>query len=233
MDYREHAPGAVLASWLHCGWERRGDGGDPVRVVPDGSIDIVWTDGAGLHVVGANTTAFLVDVPAGVRVAGARMRPGAGAALLGIDAAALRDTRVPLDEIWDDDARRLEERVATSGAPLGALLAALAERAPRTAPPDPLIAAAVERLHEPRTRVEQLADELALSARQLRRRFEASVGYGPKRLARVLRLERALASARAGEELAAAAAEAGYADQPHLVHECRALAGVTPAVLLH
>jgi AraC-like DNA-binding protein len=57
--------------------------------------------------------------------------------------------------------------------------------------------------------------------------------HAPKRLARVLRLERALAAARAGEELARAAAEAGYADQAHFSHDCRALAGVAPSALLH
>jgi AraC-like DNA-binding protein len=232
MDYREHAPGAALASWLQCSWERSGDGGAPVRVVPDGCIDIVWMDDLGLQVVGANTTAFLVDVPDGVRVAGVRMKPGAGAALLGVDALALRDARIALATIWQDEGRRLEQRVAQSANRLDALLRALAERAPQTAAPDPLVRAAVTRLREPRARVELLAHELQVSARQLRRRFEAAVGYGPKRLARVLRLERALAAARSGEELALAAAGAGYADQPHFAHDCRALAGVSPATLL-
>ena len=233
MSYREHAPAAALVPWLQCGWERRGDGGEPVRVLPDGCIDIVWTQGAGTQVVGANTTAFLVDVPAGVQVAGLRMRPGAGAALLGVDAAALRDARLPLEEVWDEEGRRLDERVEACGYPLRALLAALRTRAPQLAAPDPLVSAAVARLHDPRARVEALADELAVSARQLRRRFDAAVGYGPKRLARVLRLERALAAARAGEELALAAAGAGYADQAHFANDCRALAGVAPSALLH
>lgn len=233
MSYREHAPAAALAPWLECGWERNGDGGAPVRVLPDGCIDIVWTEGGGMQVVGPNTAAFLVGVPAGVRVAGVRMRPGAGASLLGLDAAELRDARMPLEIVWDDDGQRLAERVEASSQPLGALLAALAARAPQIAPPDPLVSAAVARLRDPRARVEALAGELGVSARQLRRRFEAAVGYGPKRLARVLRLERALEAARAGEELAWAAAAAGYADQAHFVHDCRALAGVAPSRLLH
>jgi AraC-like DNA-binding protein len=48
----------------------------------------------------------------------------------------------------------------------------------------------------------------------------------------VLRLERALGAARGGEELAQAAAGAGYADQAHFAHDCRALAGVPPSALL-
>ena len=232
MSYREQAPAAALAPWVACIWERAGDGREPVRVVPDGCIDIVWTDGAGTQVVGANTSAFLVDVPAGVRVAGVRMRPGAGAALLGIDAAALRDARVPLSAVWDDEGRRLAERLDAAPDPAGTLAALLAARAPQAAPPDPLVRAAVRRLRDPSARVATLAGELDVSARQLRRRVECAVGYGPKRLARVLRLQRALDAARAGEDLAGAAAGAGYADQAHLTHDCRALAGVAPSALL-
>ena len=232
MAYREHAPSGPMAPWLACAWERRGEGA-PVRVLPDGCIDIVWIEGSGTQVVGANTAAFLATTPVGARVSGVRMLPGAGAALLGVDAAALRDARVPLADVWADDGRALEERVQTAADPVAALLAELCARAPRLARPDPLVRAAVGRLHDPRARVEGLAAELAVSARQLRRRFEASVGYGPKRLARVLRLERALRAARAGEELALAAAGAGYADQAHFGHDCRALAGVAPSALLH
>ncbi len=77
MTYREHPAPAALAAWLECTWERRDGGGAPVRVVPDGCIDIIWTQGAGAHVVGPNTTACLVALDAGVSVVGARMRPGA------------------------------------------------------------------------------------------------------------------------------------------------------------
>jgi AraC-like DNA-binding protein len=232
MSYREHPPATALAPWLACAWERRGDGGAPVRVLPDGCIDIVWTEGRGAQVAGPNTTAFLVGVQAGVRVAGVRMRPGAGAALLGVDAGALRDAHIPLADVWGDEGRRLEELLDGGDDRVGELLAALCARAPRIAPPDPLVRAAVRRLHDPRARVETLARELDVSARQLRRRFESAVGYGPKRLARVLRLERALGVARGGGELAWAAATAGYADQAHFAHDCRALAGVSPSALL-
>jgi AraC-like DNA-binding protein len=233
VSYREHPPPPALAPWLACAWERRGHGpAEPVRVLPDGCIDIIWAQGGGVQVVGANTTAFVVALTSGVRIAAVRMRPGAGAALLGVDAAALRDARRPLADVWHDDARRLEERLENAEDLVGALLAALAARAPHTAPPDPLVRAAVQRLHDPRARVEGLAGELSVSVRQLRRRVESAVGYGPKRLARVLRLERALGAARGGDDLARAAAAAGYADQAHLAHDCRALAGVSPSALI-
>ena len=232
MSYREHPPPPALTPWVACAWERRADGGAPVRVLPDGCIDVVWTEGRGVQVVGPNTTAFLVPLADGVRVVGARMLPGAAAPLLGIDAARLRDAGIALERVWADEGRRVAYDVDASADRVAALLAALEARAAAAAPPDPLVVAAVARLRQPRARVEPLSRELHVSVRQLRRRFEAAVGYGPKRLACVLRLQRALAAARGGDELAQAAAAAGFADQAHFAHDCRALAGVTPSALL-
>ena len=79
-------------------------------------------------------------------------------------------------------------------------------------------------------RVGELAHELGLSERQLLRRFDDAVGYGPKVLARVLRLQRLLALPP-GAGLAEAALEAGYADQAHMSAEVRRLTGLTPAEL--
>lgn len=232
VTYREHAPPVALAPWVACGWERRDGAGPPVRVVPDGCIDVIWTAGAGTQVVGANTTAFLVSLATGTHVAGVRFRPGAAPPLLGVDAAALTDARLPLDALWGDDGRRLAAALEHDADPLALLLAMLADRARAADPADPLVRAAVTRLHDPAARVTELARELHVSERQLRRRVAGAVGYGPKRLARVLRLGRALAAARAGQDLGRVAADAGYADQAHFTHDCRALAGVPPSRLL-
>ncbi|HEY0938357.1 MAG TPA: helix-turn-helix domain-containing protein, partial [Trebonia sp.] len=73
-----------------------------------------------------------------------------------------------------------------------------------------------------------------LSERQFRRRCHAAAGYGPKTLQRVLRFQRFVRIVDAAgdtPDLAAAAVRAGYADQPHLTRECRALSGHTPAEL--
>ncbi len=51
-------------------------------------------------------------------------------------------------------------------------------------------------------------------------------GTGPKTLARILRLQTAVALARAGRPFADVAVTAGYADQAHLSRDVKALAGV-------
>lgn len=232
MAYREHPPSPGLAPWVQCAWQRSGDGTTPVRVVPDGCIDIVWTEGAGTQIVGPNTRAFLVALALGTRVAGVRMRPGAAPALIGVNAGALRDARVPIGDLWGDAGHRLAEALDEGDDRIRLLLDALHRRSLRAARPDPLVDCAVAYLDDPTMGMSKLARELSVSERQLRRRFEAMVGYGPKRLSRVLRLQRALDDARTGTALGRVAADAGYADHAHFVHDCRDLAGVSPSTLL-
>jgi AraC-like DNA-binding protein len=79
--------------------------------------------------------------------------------------------------------------------------------------------------------VAALADALGCTPRSVHRRCLAAFGYGPATLRRVLRFRRAAALLRAGVAPAEAAAVSGYADQPHLSRETRALAGVSPGQL--
>ncbi len=210
-----------------------GDGGH--RVLPDACVDLVWREDAGLEIAGPDTAAWVAAMPAGSRAAGVRVRPGAAAAVLGRDVRGFLDARVPASGVWGDDARRLEERLEGAGDPSALMGAWLAERRPAEAP-DPLVAAVAARLEgDPGARVQLIAAEVAIGERQLRRRVAAAVGYGPKRLARVLRMQRALRLRAERPEIgwAGVAAAAGYADQPHLVEDVRALAGVTPTALDH
>jgi AraC-like DNA-binding protein len=233
VSYREHPPTPALAPWLACTWERRGEGAAPVRVLPDGCIDVIWTEGSGVALVGPNTTAFEATVPAGRRMVGARLRPGAAPALLGIAAPRLRDARPDIISVLGDEGRRLGAALDVGADPVADLRAWLSARGRRAASPDPLVLGAVARLDRAcPDGVRGVAAELGLSERALRRRVTATVGYGPKRLARVLRLWRALGAARAGEELASAAFQAGYVDQAHFSHDCRELAGVPPSALV-
>ena len=75
------------------------------------------------------------------------------------------------------------------------------------------------------------ADALGWTTRSLHRRCLDWFGYGPSVLRRVLRFRGALALLRAGAPPADVAARAGYADQPHLSREVRALGGQAPSRL--
>ncbi|MGK5640854.1 helix-turn-helix domain-containing protein [Streptomyces sp. URMC 126] len=220
--YRERAsrrvPGAVL-------WTRADGAAGPVRVVPDGCMDLIAVDGR-LIVAGPDTRAHLVEAVPGAVYTAMRFRPGTGAALLGVRADELRDRRVPLEDLWPGRrARLVAQRVAESPLPGRALEEVVGGRAAVDAY-DPLAGAvlASARRGEP---VSVLAARLGLGERQVHRRSLRAFGYGPKTLARVLRANRALESARAGVRFADVAVACGYADQAHLAREVRRLTGVT------
>jgi transcriptional regulator GlxA family with amidase domain len=119
------------------------------------------------------------------------------------------------------------------GPSLAYLVTATAARLRDAPPVDPLVRRAAEKLNDPRVRVAEIAADAGLSQRHLLRRFRTTVGYGPKTLARVLRLQRFLAAIRTGGDDAAwLAADAGYADQSHLTRDCTELAGATPGELI-
>jgi AraC-like DNA-binding protein len=227
--YREFAPPASARDAIACFWLRRGDG-SATRVLPDACADIVWRSDRGVMVAGPDTAAWLSQTRRDELIIGARLLPGAGREALRVPLSELRNQRVPLVELGLDRERRL----GTDADPNQAmrLLVAMVTALVSERRPDQAVQSAVLRLRDPRQRIDRLAGELGYSERQLRRRFEAGVGYGPKTLQRVLRLRRFLARAAADNDLAAAAYDAGYADQPHLGRECRALTGLSPRQLV-
>ena len=241
-SYREFRPAPALAPHVLCLWSQvTGDGGraHQQRVLPDGCADIVWIGAAAPVVAGPATRTVIAELPTRSIVIGVRFHPGAAPCLLDPPASELLDRETPLREIWGPSADELWQRIGATPNVAGKLAvaeAALAARAAAARPCDPLVAAAVRWLaRHPGGRVERLGALLGIGDRQLRRRFRTSVGYGPKNLQRVLRLQRLLALAGRGPErlpLAALAAEAGYADQAHMTRELGELAGRVPSALL-
>jgi AraC-like DNA-binding protein len=240
LGYGERAAPADLAGVVVCTWLGYGRSA-PSRILPDGCADVIWAPGRAPFVAGPDTHAKLETLPPGPRV-GIRFRTGAAGALLGLPARAIRDLRVPLAELWPREAAlRLAEALAASDTfecRLAALEAAVRERARSASAPDPTVLAAAAAIgRRVRAGAAGAAGEPAgavpVGERQLRRRFADAVGYGPKQLERVLRLQHFLGLARApvARPLAELALAAGYADQPHLGRECRDLAGLTPAAL--
>ncbi|KKZ72980.1 helix-turn-helix domain-containing protein [Streptomyces showdoensis] len=194
-------------------------------VLPDGCMDLIWADGR-LLVAGPDTRAYLPESPA-AHYAGVRFAPGEAPGVLGVEASGLRDLRVDLAELWGArEARRLADGVTGAADRAAALEELVLRRAAGSPAPDPLLRAVVARLRSGEA-VGAAADAVGLGARQLHRRSLAAFGYGPKTLARILRLQRALALVRAGVPYAAAAYRAGCTDQAHLAREMRALTGTT------
>ncbi|MGH3703448.1 MAG: helix-turn-helix domain-containing protein, partial [Agromyces sp.] len=166
-----------------------------------------------------------------------RLRP-AGLAVLGaVPAAEIVDATVPVTRELDARLHSLLRAVERErGADLRAqvadrVIAGYLRQHPIDA--DGRLANAVvdELTARLRTRTGQgLADRLGTSERAIQRALRRTVGLGPKRTSRLVRLQevaRALASADP-PDLAALAAGLGYVDQAHLHHDFQDVAGVSP-----
>jgi AraC-like DNA-binding protein len=175
-----------------------------------------------------------VAIVPGDRYAGIRLQPGAVGPMLGVDPTTLRDRSVAAHQL----APTLVTAVggilgaADSITPASARLdALLLPESRHWATPDPLVQEAVRHLtdSEGEMAIGELARTLSVSPRTLRRRFVAATGLAPKQFARIRRLlAAAWRMAQGGESWGRVAAEAGFADQPHLTREMVDLTGLTP-----
>jgi AraC-like DNA-binding protein len=240
--YQELAPPPALAPYVACLWVQEIGNGDEVYdqpVLPDAAVDILC-GGENVVVAGPSTHPVTAPLVPGSLTVGIRFRPGAAPPLLGIDAAELRDQEATLSELWGTTGATIAARTIDADdcrARLDALVGGLVGRLDNASPADRVATGIATALTEhPGRSVHGLADDAALSERQLRRRVETAVGYPPRTLARILRFQRFLRTARSAKpgrrDLAGLAAEIGYADQAHLTRESRRLAGLPPAALL-
>jgi AraC-like DNA-binding protein len=240
IGYTEWAAPAALRDTVACLWAQvtTEDAGRPGLVLPDGCTDLVWEQGRGALVAGPDTGPVPTTMTAGTVILGVRFRPSAGGPALGLPLSELRDQRVDLADLRPADARRLPGTLDPDTAMARAL--DVTATLVTDGAPDPAVTRAARLLYDPQARAEDVAAEVGLSLRQLRRRCHAAVGYGPKTLQRVLRFRRFVSRIDAGPnaqkgpeflDLAALAADAGYADQAHLTRECGRLSGLTPAAL--
>ncbi|PPK67400.1 helix-turn-helix domain-containing protein [Actinokineospora auranticolor] len=223
MGYREQPstrPG------IACLWSRDSATGGAALIVPDACVDVIWHRETGrLWVAGPDTGPHRSAVGPGTLV-GLRFEPGHTA--LGVPVNELRDARVDLADLWGGRGADLADRLAHTSTLLAAqrlLLSALPSEL------DPA-AAAIGALARRTGSVREMAERLGLGERRLHRRAVAAFGYGPKVLHRVLRFQRALALARDGIGQAEVAVRAGFADQPHLAREVRALSGESLGALV-
>jgi AraC-like DNA-binding protein len=242
--YQEIHFGNTLHEFVDCAWLLRPDPEGcnlAKRVLPDGHTDLVVTLGKGVQILGpARAVRF---VPKAQGFLGIRFRLGTAGTLTGIAIDELLDRSAPLDAIWGASGRELEERVLSEPRPEGALAIlanALTARIGEGQALDRVVLNAAYRLQlSPNVRVREIAAEVGLSERQLLRRFEHQVGLSIRRLGRILRFQNLVDELRAlqrgdaeYQDWAGLAHDHGYADQAHLIRESRALAGVTPAMLV-
>jgi AraC-like DNA-binding protein len=167
---------------------------------------------------------------------GVHFRPGGAAAFFGNSLGTLRNQTVLLEELWGPAARELRERLQAApqvAQKFGILEDALLRRLSAAPPADAMVMSALRALAQDPSaaRIAAVQGAANCSPQVFIRRFTACVGHTPKRYARVLRFDALLSRlVRVGpRDWAQLAADGGYFDQSHLIHEFKRLSGLTPA----
>lgn len=250
LEYSEHTPPAPLDRWVRAIWQLRGPANgraQPEPVFPDGRMECILNLAhpfqrridsrterqPQVFMMGQITGPLHVGPTGAVDLVGIRFQPWGAMLVHPGPMDELRDGQLPTEALprW---LHTLEERLRNTPDAAhrvalveAALRAALAGRRSGTDPGR--LAAAIDAVG-PRS-VRALAHGMGLSVRQVERRFRTEVGVGPRTWQRIRRFQGALRLVRDAPDvgLARVALLAGYADQPHLTREFRALAGVTPA----
>jgi AraC-like DNA-binding protein len=240
--YREFVPPRHLGNEIVCFW-RHGATSMPttVRVIPDGCVDIVWVNDQAPHVAGPMTKPVLYAIDAGAEIIAVRLRPGVTQRLLGESAKALLNQDVPLHDLWPGHRVAPWEQVIAERSE-SAKLAAIAEVVTSRLRTDGgfdnfVMYAAAWMARHPFASLDELSGLSGLSERQIRRKFDEAIGYGPKKLQRILRLQRLLWLAsyesKPVPNLAHLSFATGYADQSHMTREVVTLTGASPRHLLN
>lgn len=233
--YRELPAPAGTSAAVVCLWisvTPPGRDGSKTDVLPDGCVDLIWQQGRGAFFAGPDTGPAPAITPPRTVLVGVRFRPGAGGPALGIPLAEVRDQRIDMAELVPWLARKLP--AGASPEEIFRRLTHISGQLTSDAPPDPVVRQVTALLRAGQVGVADVARAAEISERQLLRRFDAAVGYGPKTLHRVMRFRRVVDAMYAGRgrvDLAAVACQTGYADQAHLTREVTRMAGVPPAVL--
>jgi AraC-like DNA-binding protein len=213
ISYTEWRPSEALSGVVTAYWSVTGDGSrvPSPAILPDGHIELVMNLGDSVRldgpaftgdqpprvVVGLLSRAVRMQYGRRVETFGIRLHPAIGSAFLSCRASDLADKICPLAEVCPPLDAALSDvldahRDPTSEAARATMDAALTRHLSSCPPRDDTVVELVDRLtrSDDLPTVARLAKALAISPRQLQRRFSTAVGMTPKRFVRVVRFSR-------------------------------------------
>jgi len=190
----------------------------------------------GAIIVGAASEFMVIDTADEISVFGVHFKPGGTLPLLGrIPANELRDQHVALEAVWGAAAaHELREQLLAAQSSrerfdvAERMLLARLDRARH-----PAVAYALRTIPRLRT-IAEATREIGMSERRFIATFTNEVGLTPKLYSRICRFQRVLRRVHAMEQVdwADVALGCGYFDQPHFIHDFRAISGLSPGEYL-
>lgn len=253
MRYQEFPPNEALTPWVKCFWiieDSPAPDGPMDAVVPDGCPEIIvhyrdrfTEDAAGRRIVqpdvivsGQLTRPLLLRPMGRVGMVAARFRADGLFPILGVPMHELVDRRGPLESICND-VPTLQARIAEASSDrerVSHLATFLERKLAKRYTLDAVVQHNVQAILASGGQIslDQLAQSAGLTARQLERRFQVSVGVSPKFLCRIVRFHAIFDRLQSSTPWSSIAIDCGFFDQSHLIRDFKQFAGYSPAMFL-
>ena len=184
---------------------------------------------------GPYSVSFHMDPSESTEVIGILFRPGAGRVFFPVPVHELHNDDIALNELYPSEADRLLNELCTAtseNAQFQIVERYLCLKLSKAVPIHPAVGYAIEQLcsEDAFRNVRQIQLDTGFSHTRFNQLFREQVGLTPKLFGRVRRFHALLGRVQKGLPVnwAGLAADCGYFDQAHLIHDFRAFAGVTP-----
>lgn len=253
MQYALRRPRGPLSQFVQVLWFYEGLGPTHAkeRLLPDGSMELVinlredevriWDRRdltryerlEGAAIVGPQSEFFVIDTAQQRRVMGVHFRAGGAFPFLALPADELHGLHVSLSDLWGGFARELRERLLAVDeieARFDLMESSLLRQVQRPLAYHPAVCFAVREFHRNPRPVAEVCEATGLSARRFIEVFRQQIGMTPKQYSRVRRFQGIIQGLPEGRAVdwCDVAIGAGYCDQSHLIHDFRALSGISP-----
>ena len=167
---------------------------------------------------------------------GVYFQPDAIKSIFGIDAYALTDSYIDLNDVIKNNLAEQLLNEAETTKRVAILADFIAQRIINNKyPENPKVSYAIAKLNiEKEDSLHKIQSALNLSARSLERLFKRNVGVSPKLFYRICRFQAALATVRSlnFKAFTQVAYQHAYADQSHFIREFKEFVGATPTQFL-
>ena len=256
MIHKLHFPVPPLSQFVENIWLVEGHTADYTRekILPDGAIELIIDlddepknifDSEGSEsfrtvkkawVSGERTRYIIIGAARNQSMVGIRFRPGGAYPFFGFPISELSEYVTELDLIWGRlvyDIRDQLMGIASPEARLVELESFLLQQAKRSLEANRLISFAVHQLQRSPQflAIRDLASTIGITQKHLISQFEKVVGLRPKSFARVCKFQKVVNAIEQQKEIewAALAADCGYYDQAHFIHEFQTFSGLKPS----
>jgi AraC-like DNA-binding protein len=252
--FRAHLPQPPLSRFIECLWAVSGlTSHKRERVLPNGVVEVIINLGS-FHkvlarddyargqlykeswVAGIQNRHLVIESVRESELIGIRFRPGGAYALFGLPMSELADQVIELDLVQKQRFADLRERLLAAGSTDGrfALVESMLLGAldfDHSGHPAVHYLASRLRAWDGAVRISALVEQVALSHKRLTQLFERDVGMTPKSLAQIYRFQAAIRRIAPDDnpDWSSVAADCGYYDQSHMIHDFRRLSGLTPS----